>query len=141
MKKRHQLHTCTYQNYLEEPPPPRETSERMNFNVIDKKQLIWKLFIYWYLMSFFHKMFGPPLCHLDQWLYFFTGTKKFFSGHPKADPHFRHSDVLSTMTKWGNIFFSNNLILSKLLQKKFKEFRDPCRIKFLKSPNRTLIYK
>jgi hypothetical protein len=29
-----------YQNYLEEPPNPRETSERMNFNVIDKKQLI-----------------------------------------------------------------------------------------------------
>ena len=29
-----------YQNYLEEPPPnPRETSERINFNVIDKKQL------------------------------------------------------------------------------------------------------
>ena len=37
------------------PPNPRETSERMNFSVIDKKQLIWKLFIYWYLMSFFHK--------------------------------------------------------------------------------------
>ena len=36
-------------------PPSRETSERMNVNVIDKKQLIWKLFIYWYLMSFFHK--------------------------------------------------------------------------------------
>jgi hypothetical protein len=35
------LHTCTYQNYIEEPPNPRETSERMNFNVIDKKQLIW----------------------------------------------------------------------------------------------------
>jgi hypothetical protein len=36
-----QLHTCTYQNYLEEqtlpPPNPRETSERMNFNDIDKK--------------------------------------------------------------------------------------------------------
>jgi hypothetical protein len=30
----------TYQNYLEEPPNPCETSERMNFNVIDKKQLI-----------------------------------------------------------------------------------------------------
>ena len=27
----------TYQNYLEEPPNPCETSERMNFNVIDKK--------------------------------------------------------------------------------------------------------
>jgi hypothetical protein len=40
---------------LKSPSNPRETSERMNFNVIDKKQLIWKLFIYWYLMSFFHK--------------------------------------------------------------------------------------
>jgi hypothetical protein len=40
---------------LKSPPNPRETSERMNFNVINKKQLIWKLFIYWYLMSFFHK--------------------------------------------------------------------------------------
>ena len=38
---------------LKSPPNPRETSERMNFNVIDQKQLIWKLFIYWYLMSFF----------------------------------------------------------------------------------------
>ena len=37
-------------------PNPRETSERMNFNVIDKIRLIWKLFIYWYLMSFFHKI-------------------------------------------------------------------------------------
>jgi hypothetical protein len=31
-----QLHTCTYQNYLEDPPNPRETSERINFNVINK---------------------------------------------------------------------------------------------------------
>ena len=37
------------------PPNPHETSERMNFNVIDKIQLTWKLFIYWYLMPFFHK--------------------------------------------------------------------------------------
>jgi hypothetical protein len=36
-------------------PNPRETSERMYFNDIDQKHLIWKLFIYWYLMSFFHK--------------------------------------------------------------------------------------
>ena len=33
------VHTCTYQNYLEEPPPPN-TSERMNFNDIDQKHLI-----------------------------------------------------------------------------------------------------
>jgi hypothetical protein len=26
-----------YQNYLEKPPNPRETRERMNFNDIDKK--------------------------------------------------------------------------------------------------------
>ena len=64
------------------PPPPPETSERMNFNVIDKKQLIWKLFIYWYLMSFFHKMFGPPLCHLDQWLLIFYWPKKNILGQP-----------------------------------------------------------
>jgi hypothetical protein len=28
-----------YQNYLEEPPNPRETRERMNFNDIDKKTI------------------------------------------------------------------------------------------------------
>jgi hypothetical protein len=37
-----QLHTCTYQNYLEE-PNPRETSERINFNVIDKKTINLKI--------------------------------------------------------------------------------------------------
>jgi hypothetical protein len=42
-------------------PNPRETSDRMNFNVIDKKQLTWKLFIYWYLMSFFHKKMSQNL--------------------------------------------------------------------------------
>ena len=31
-------------------------------------------------------MFGPLLCHLDQWLYFFTGPKIFF----RASLHFRH---------------------------------------------------
>ena len=75
-------------------PNPRETSERMNVNVIDKKQLIWKLFIYWYLMSFFiNKMsqnvwatimpFGPVTL-------IFYWPKIFFSGQPKAGPHFRH---------------------------------------------------
>ena len=57
-----------YQNYLEE--PPHETSERMNFNVIDKKQLTWKLFIIDIWCLFFikkcHKIFGPPLYHLGQ---------------------------------------------------------------------------
>ena len=32
-------HPLLYQNYLEEPQPPHETSERMNFNVIDKKTI------------------------------------------------------------------------------------------------------
>ncbi len=75
-------------------PNPRETSERMNFNVIDKKQLTWKLFIFWYLMSFFHKKmsqnlwatimpFGPVTL-------IFYWPKKKFSGQPLSGPHFRH---------------------------------------------------
>ena len=83
-------------------PNPRETSERMNFNVIDKKQLIWKLFIYWYLMSFFHKtkcykMLGPPLCHLDQWLIFYW-PKFFFSG--TAFISLKPSDVQLLSTRY-----------------------------------------
>jgi hypothetical protein len=75
------------------PPNPRETSERMNFNVIDQKQFIWKLFIYWYLISFYHKkkchkMFGPPLCHLDQWLIFYW-PKNFFFRPVKGWPSFQ----------------------------------------------------
>jgi hypothetical protein len=67
-----QLHTCTYQNYLEEPPNPRETSARINFNVIDKKTID---------LYFIKKMsqnvwaiimpFGPVTK-------FFTGPKKKF---------------------------------------------------------------
>ena len=67
-------------------PNPRETSERMNFNVIDKKQLIWKLLIYcidiWCLF-FMKKMsqnvwatimpFGPVTL-------IFCWAKIFFSG-------------------------------------------------------------
>ena len=34
-------------------------------------------------------MFGPPLCHLDQWLIFYW-PKNFFSGQPNFGPHFRH---------------------------------------------------
>ena len=49
----YQLHSCT-RITLDPPPNTRETSGKMNFNVIDKKQLTWELFIYWYLMSFFH---------------------------------------------------------------------------------------
>ena len=76
---------------LKTPPNAREASERMSFNVIDIKQLIWKLFIYWYLMSFFHKKNVTKClgCHLDQWLIFYW-PKKFFSGQPKAGSHLRH---------------------------------------------------
>jgi hypothetical protein len=63
--------------------------------ILIKKQLLWKLFIYWYmyLMSFFHKkkchkMFGPPLCH-------FLLAPNFFFG--PACPHFRHCIPLC----WG----------------------------------------
>ena len=81
-----QLHTCCTKITLKRPPlPPQpcETSERMNFNVIDIKQLTWKLFIYWYLMSFFHKKmsqkfwatimpFGPVTNFLQALFYFNT---------------------------------------------------------------------
>ena len=70
-------------------PNPRETSERMNFNVIDKKQLTWKLFIYWYLMSFFYKKTSHnfwttimPVTLIFYW------PKKIFRA--KSGPHFRH---------------------------------------------------
>ena len=49
-----QLHTCTYQNYLEEPPTPVRLVKEGILMLLIKKQLIWKLFIYWYLMSFFY---------------------------------------------------------------------------------------
>ena len=81
-----QLHTCTYQNYLEELPPNTcEASERMNFNVIDKKkQLIWKLFIYLFIYTFLKKMSQNVWAtHLDQWLIFYWPKKKI-SGQPKA---------------------------------------------------------
>ena len=42
-----QLHTRYCTKITLKSPNPRETSERMNFNVIDKKQLTWKLFIFW----------------------------------------------------------------------------------------------
>ena len=35
-----------------------------------------------------HKIYGPPLCHLGQWLIFYW-PKKEFSGQPKG-PHFRY---------------------------------------------------
>ena len=61
-----------YQNYFEEPPPPPppppnpcETSERMNFNVIDKKTINLKT-VYILISDVCHKIFGPPLCHLGQ---------------------------------------------------------------------------
>jgi hypothetical protein len=60
---------------LKSPPNPRETSERMNFNVIDNKTINLKTVyilisdvFFFYKIKKCHKMFGPPLCHLDQWL-------------------------------------------------------------------------
>ena len=66
-------------------PQPRETSERMNFNIIDKKkQLTWKLFIYWYLMSFFHKKMSHNF-----WATIMPfGPLTLFFYWPKKWPHF-----------------------------------------------------
>ena len=79
-------------------PNPHETSERMNFNEIDQIYLIWKLFIYWYLMSFFHnknvtKCFGHHYAIWTSDSDFFTGPKFFVSGRPKAGPHFKHCNT------------------------------------------------
>jgi hypothetical protein len=74
---------------LKSPPNPRETSERMNFNVIDKKQLIWKLFIYWYLMSFFHKKMSQNVWAFGPVTNFLL-AQNFFFGPAKAGAHFRH---------------------------------------------------
>jgi hypothetical protein len=77
------------------PPNPRETSKRMNFNVVDKKQLIWKLFIHLYIdiwcLFFIKKMsqnvwatimpFGPVT------LIFYCPKIFFFA---PGCPHFRH---------------------------------------------------
>jgi hypothetical protein len=79
-------------------PNPRKTSERMNFNVIDKKQLIWKLFIYWCL--FFIKK-NVTKClghHYAIWTSdsnFLLAQKKNF-GPAKAGPHFRHWPICKT---------------------------------------------
>ena len=40
---------------LKSPPTLVRLVKEWILMFIDKKQLIWKLFIYWYLMSFFHK--------------------------------------------------------------------------------------
>jgi hypothetical protein len=44
-------------------PNPRETSEKMNFNVIDKKTINLKTV---YILISDVKIYGPPLCHLGQ---------------------------------------------------------------------------
>ena len=46
-----------------------------------------------------HNIFGPPLCHLGQWLMFYWPRKKI-SGQPKAGSHFRHWSCSSV-----NFFF------------------------------------
>ena len=77
-------------------PPPCETSVRMNFNVINKKQLIWKLFIYWYLMSFFHKK-NVTKClghHYAIW----TSDSNFLLAQKNSSPHFRHCILTTVMS-------------------------------------------
>ena len=110
-----QLHTCTYQNYLGEPPAPnpRETSERMNFNDIDKKHLIWKLFIYWYLMSFCHKK-NVTKClghHYAIWTSDsnFLLAQIFFFGQDKGLPSFQALNVKICST--GTVFHTINVYI------------------------------
>ena len=51
-----------------------------------------------FFVSLCHKMIGPPLCHLDQWLIFYWPKKKI-SGQPMASPHFRHCNVRYSLKK------------------------------------------
>ena len=82
--------------------PTKSTLKSLNLN--DKKQLIWKLLIYWYLMSFFHKKmsqnvwatimpFGPVTL-------IFYWPKKNISGQHKTGPHFRHCYYLDKTCPW-----------------------------------------
>ena len=77
-------------------PNPRATSERMNFNVIDKKKTINLKTVYILISDvffFIKKMsqnlwatimpFGPVIL-------IFYWPKKKISGQPLAVPHFRH---------------------------------------------------
>ena len=71
------------------PPTPVRLVKELILMLLIKKQLIWKLFIYWYLMSFFHKK-NVTKClghHYAIWTNdsnFLLAQKKF-SGQP-----FRH---------------------------------------------------
>ena len=54
-------HPLLYQNYLEEPQLPVRLVKEWILMLLIKKQLTWKLFIFWYLMSFFHKKMSQNL--------------------------------------------------------------------------------
>jgi hypothetical protein len=60
---------------LKSPPTPVRLVKEWILMLLIKKQLIWKLFIYWYLMSFFYAK-NVTKC-LDQWLIFHWPQKKF----------------------------------------------------------------
>ena len=104
-----QLHTRYCTKITLKSPNPRETSERMNFNVIDKKkQLTWKLFIYWYLMSFFHKKMSQNLWATIMPFGPVTNIllgQKFFFGPTRAGPHFRHWSCASKILDLNKCFF------------------------------------
>ena len=81
-------------------PNPRETSERMNFNVIDKKQLIWKLLIYcidiwclFFIKKYVTKCLGDHYAIWTSDSNFLLAPKNNF-GPAKADPHFRHWSII-----------------------------------------------
>ena len=49
---------------LKSPTPVSLVKEWILMLLIKKKQLTWTLFIYWYLMSFFHKKMSQNVYHL-----------------------------------------------------------------------------
>ena len=65
------------------PPNPRETSERINFNVINKNQLIWTVYIL--ISDVFLKKKNVTIWlghHSAIWTLIFYWPKIFFSGQP-----------------------------------------------------------
>ena len=53
-----------------------------------------------------HNIFGPPLCHLGQWLIFYWPRKKNL-GQPKAGSHFRHWSCSSVNFFWLCKYLTN----------------------------------
>ena len=91
-----QLHTCTKITLKSPPTPVRLGKEWILMTLIKKTINLKTVFLLIHVSDVFffhkkkcHKMFGTPLCHLEQWLNFLL-AQIFFLGQPKAGPHFSH---------------------------------------------------